>query len=271
MIVSEHEYFREGGIFHGFVPLVMGTRLEVLLTGAEENLCGALWEHMCVTAGRLQCMMDRFDPESEVSRINSAGESSLSPEMSVIISVCEHFRKSTCGLFDIGRGTVDWDNALDEECSIINLHGGNLDFGGVGKGYLLKRFKEMLQDAGITTAYIDFGGSSIMALGHHPYGDCWKVGVTDPFSGAVIREIELVDMSMSTSGNQPGYDGHITDPRNGMPVTGRKLVTILSPDPLTAEIASTAAMIADEKNIAFIRENNEIAEIFGLSTISYGK
>ncbi len=271
MIVSEHEYFREGRIFHGFVPLIMGTRLEVLLTGVEENLCAALWERMCGTAGRLQSMMNRFDPESEVSRINSAGVSPLSPEMSGIISECEHFRKSTGGLFDIGRGTVDWGNALDEERSIIDLRGGNLDFGGIGKGYLLKKYKEMLLEAGITTAYIDFGGSSIMALGHHPYGDCWKVGVRDPFSGALIREIELVDMSMSTSGNQPGYDGHITDPRNGLPVTGRKLVTILSPDPLTAEIASTAVMIADEKNIAFIKENNEIAEILGLSTIPNGK
>lgn len=271
MIVSEHEYFREGKIFHGFVPLIMGTRLEVLLTGVAENVCGTLWECMCGTAGRLQSMMNRFDPESEVSRINAAGKSVLSAGMSGIISVCEHFRKSTGGLFDIGRGTVDWENALDENRSIINLHGGNLDFGGIGKGYLLKKYKDMLRASGITTAYIDFGGSSIMALGHHPYGKCWKVGVTDPFSGALIREVELVDMSMSTSGNQPGYDGHITDPRNGLPVSGRKLVTVLSQDPLTAEIVSTAAMIADEKNIAFIKENNEIAEIFGLSTITYGK
>lgn len=271
MLDSEHEYFREGQVFHGFVPLIMGTRLEVLMAGVEEGLCGKLWESMCAVAERLQSLMNRFDPGSEVSRINSAGEAILSPEMSGIISICEHFRKSTGGLFDIGRGTIDWENAFDEGHSCISLHGGNLDFGGIGKGYLLKEYRKMLLDAGVATAYIDFGGSSIMALGHHPYGNCWKVGVMDPYSGAKIREIELVDMSMSTSGNQPGYEGHITDPRNGLPVTGRRLVTILSPDPLTAEIASTAAMIADEEDIAFIKENNEIAEISGLSSTSYGK
>lgn len=271
MLDSEHEYFREGLTFHGFVPLIMGTRLEMLMAGVEEGLCRELWERMCAVAERLQSLMNRFDPGSEVSRINSAGEAILSPEMSGIISICEHFRKSTGGLFDIGRGTVDWENAFDEGHSRISLRGGNLDFGGIGKGYLLKMYKEMLQEAGVATAYIDFGGSSIMTLGHHPYGNCWKVGVVDPYSGAKIREIGLVDMSMSTSGNQPGYEGHITDPRNGLPVTGRRLVTILSPDPLTAEIASTAAMIADEEDIAFIKENNEIAEISGLSSTPYGK
>jgi len=270
MIYPEHEYFPQGQVFHGFVPLVMGTKLELIICQAPQELCEKLWESMCGLAQKLETMMNRFDPESEVSRINAAGQGEMSPEMAEAVDLCEHYRKSTGGLFDIGRGTVGWENALNEG-GFISLNGGNLDFGGFGKGFLLKKFKEMMQQAGITAAYVDFGGSSIMAIGHHPYGNCWKVGVADPFTRNTIREIELQDMSMSTSGNQPGYDGHITDPRDGSSVTGRKLVTILSEDPLTAEVVSTAAMIADEKELAFIKENNDIAEIFGLSTTPYGK
>lgn len=274
MLSSEHEYFSDSRVFHGFVPLVMGTKMEVLICGAEESLCNDLWEDMCSEAQRLDTMMNRFNPESEVSKINAAGGGALSPEMAGIISLCNHFRESTCGLFDIGRGTVDWLHAFPEASatlSSISLGEGHLDFGGFGKGFLLKRYKEMLKEAGITTAYIDFGGSSILAVGRHPYGPCWKVGVSDPYSGAVLKELELVDMAMSTSGNQPGYDGHITDPRDGSRITGRKMVTILSADPLTAEIASTAAMIADADELAYIKENNDIAGILDVSTTSYGK
>ena len=261
MFSQEHEYFRDGQIFHGFAPLIMGTKLEVLVCGAPEALCESLWEDMCEEAVKLDAIMNRFSESSEVSRLNAAGGGDLSPEMAEIISLCGHFRKSTAGLFDIGRGTVDWNSAMTGPSS-ISLGGGNIDFGGFGKGYLLKKFAERMKKERITTAYIDFGGSSIMAVGHHPYGNCWKVGVTDPFSGMLVREIELTDMSMSTSGNQPGYSGHITDPRNGSSISSRRMVTILSPDPLTAEIASTAAMIADPGILDFILENNDIAKIF---------
>ena len=261
MFTQEHEYFQDGQIFHGFAPHIMGTKLEMLVCGAPETLCGSLWEEMCEEAVKLDAIMNRFAPSSEVSRLNEAGGGCLSPEMAEIISLCGHYRESTAGLFDIGRGTVDWGSAMTGPSS-ISLGGGNIDFGGFGKGYLLKKFSEMMRREGITTAYVDFGGSSIMALGHHPYGNCWKVGVTDPFSGSLVREIELTDMSMSTSGNQPGYVGHITDPRNGNTINSKRMVTILSRDPLTAEIASTAAMIADTDTLDFIQKNNDIAEIF---------
>ena len=138
----------------------------------------------------------------------------------------DEYKHRTGGLFDISKG--------DRE----------LDFGGFAKGYLLKELKSVLPQGGIKSAFVDFGGSSILAAGRHPYGDCWKVGVRDPFSGGVVREIELKDQSMSTSGNSPGYSGHIINPATGMQVEGRKMVTVISEDPLEAEVLSTAAMVA---------------------------
>lgn len=269
MLASECEYSEQGSVFRGFVPLIMGTRLDVLLCGAPAGLCESLWKRICDEAVALDGLMNRFDPESEVSRINASGASTMSDAMSSIIATCERYRKSTCGLFDLGRGTVDWGSALiyddgverDHKPVAIDLGGGNLDFGGFGKGFLLSEITNMIREAGIASAYIDFGGSSIMAIGHHPYGDCWKVGVTDPYTGACIRQLELVDMAMSTSGNQPGYEGHIVDPRDGSPVRGRKIVTVLAGDPLVAEVVSTASMIANEKELDFIKQNSDIAKI----------
>ena len=221
----------------------MGTKLDVLLTGATAGCCENLWRRMCAEAEMLDKLLSRFDPASEVAGINRGEIGQPSRELSEILDICDAYKQSTGGLFDIRVG-------------------GFLDFGGFGKGFLLRRFKEMLLEEGFSTAYIDFGGSSITALGHHPHGDCWKVAVIDPFTGAKVREIALRDMSMSTSGNQPGYSGHIINPHTGEPAAQRKMVTVLSEDPLTAEVCSTAVMISDEKELDFIRKNNELAEIF---------
>ena len=84
----------------------------------------------------------------------------------------------------------------------------------------------------------------------HP---CWKVGVTNPYGPGAVDEWDLVDTSLSTSGNTPGYDGHIVNPATGERVSGRRMVSVRCPDPLDAEVLSTALMLAtpsDEKSLA---------------------
>ena len=69
------EYFPERKLFHGFVPLVMGTKLDALLIGLDRTVSAALWEQAVSEAQRLTAMLNRFDPLSEVSRLNAAADS----------------------------------------------------------------------------------------------------------------------------------------------------------------------------------------------------
>ena len=87
---------------------------------------------------------------------------------------------------------------------------------------------------------------TILGMGHHPYGDSWRIRVTHPYTGALLEDVDLVDRTLSTSGNRPAYNGHVVDPRSGRAVTAPRLVTVVSEDPLDAEVLSTAAMVADE-------------------------
>ena len=144
--------------------------------------------------------------------------------------------------------------SLDEE-NRISLRGHELDFGGFAKGFLLKELKSKLVSSGIWTAFVDFGDSSILALGHHPFGDCWKVGVKDPFGGAVLGEIELRDQAMSTSGNTPVYSSHIVNPKTGEADNSRTVVTVVSDDPLDAEVLSTVAIIASPEELEIVKKN----------------
>ena len=242
------EYIEEGQIFHGHIPRVMGTRLEVLTLGMSQEIMTRLWDKVSSKALALDAMLNRFEPSSEVSILNHSDnplELEMSEELSEMVHLADVYYDKTLGLFDIVDGE------------------GKIDFGGFAKGYFLKKCEEMLRAKGVSCAFVDFGSSSILGIGTHPYGDSWKVGVMDPFTRMKVREISLVDRSMSTSGNSPSYSGHIRDPRTGESCQGKKLVTVLSDDPLDAEVLSTVLMIANDD------ERNEIMENFPKSYVIF--
>ena len=253
--IPQHEYFSDQRLFHGFVPLVMGTKLDALWFGPDRTESVRIWEALCAEAFRLDAMLNRFDPASELSRLNAcsdAGPVRPGDGLLSLIRLCEEWRGRTGGLFDITRGTCGEGLAFGPDGS-FSLNGGTLDFGGFAKGWFLRFCKERLCEAGIATAYVDFGGSTILGLGHHPYGESWRVRVTHPYTGAVLEDVDLKDRALSTSGNRPGYSGHVVDPRSGRAVTAPRLVTVVSEDPLEAEVLSTAAMVADETDLSVLR------------------
>ena len=105
----------------------------------------------------------------------------------------------------------------------------------------------ILRDGGVDCAFVDFGSSSILGIGRHPYGESWRVGLVNPYTRMSIKEISLYDMAMSTSGNTPVYSGHIRNPFTDKVYEGRKLVNVVAEDPLDAEVLSTVLMIAGDK------------------------
>ena len=117
------------------------------------------------------------------------------------------------------------------------------------KGYALKKIKDILLETDIHQCFVDFGNSSILGLGHHPYGNSWKVGIKNPFvEGEIIDEIELRDESLSTSGNTSSYTKHIINPFSGEYNDERKLVCVVSRNPIEAEVLTTTLMIAPPDN-----------------------
>ena len=237
---SNFEYIEEGQIFHGHIPRVMGTRLEVLTIGVPKEMMTRLWEKLSAKAIALDAMLNRFDPTSEVSILNHSDnplELEMSEDLSEMVHLADEYYDKTNGLFDVVDGE------------------GKLDFGGFAKGYFLKKCEEMLRSKDVSCAFVDFGSSSILGIGKHPYGDSWKVGVVDPYTRMQVCEVSLIDCSMSTSGNAPSYSGHIRDPRTGASCQGRKLVTVLSDNALDAEVLSTVLMIAGDEEREKILKN----------------
>lgn len=262
--MSYSNYYASSQLFHGSLSYIMGTQLDVLLVGGDRPMLAQVWNEVEAEVVRLDKMLNRFDPESEVSRLNDEARYypvNVADELWNILKDCHRYYELTDNYFDITL--QDFSKILfgEEDKSIFFLSESlSVDLGGFGKGYALQRIQEILQRNTLARALVNFGNSSVLAIGSHPQGPYWPVGIDNPYTHARIADLRLCDASMSTSGNMPSHPEHILDPHTGCYVTDRKMVSVLSADPLVAEILTTALMVAPETCIEAIANRFDIYE-----------
>ena len=133
-----------------------------------------------------------------------------------------------------------------------------IDFGAVGKGFALDEIRPLLAEAGVGNALISFGESSILALGRHPYGEHWEIGVRHPVTDKAVRTVALRDEALSVSGLRrvsregvPDLQGHIVAPSSGEVVVRPLSVAVKSASAFEAEALSTAWIASGEDDPAF--------------------
>lgn len=151
--------------------------------------------------------------------------------------------------------------------------GAQLDLGAVAKGYAGDRAAEILQDAGVTSALLNLGSSTIRAIGSKPDGSPWRIALQDPNdTSAYAGVVSATDLSIDTSGGYERYfegdDGeiywHILDPDTGYPAkNGLISVTVLSGSALTGDGLSTALFVMGLSDaIDYWQENGGFEFIF---------
>ena len=261
-------YYKKSNLFHGSLMNIMGTRLDAVMTGDESHL-SEVWEQIVAETERLHSMLNRFDAASDISRINRDAAKNpveLNDELWYILTDVKKYHQQTFGYFDVSLR--DFNRViLDDERRTVTFADKDisLDFGGYAKGYALKQIQEILQKSGVTQALVNFGNSSVLAIGSHPHGEYWGIDIENPFQpGQKLETCTLCNQSLSVSGNTAKHTEHIINPFSGKYFAGRKLVSVASTDAVEAEILSTAIIIADENSI-FLMKNffkNTIVNIF---------
>jgi thiamine biosynthesis lipoprotein len=229
----------------------MGTRLDALLFGDDRQLLENVWNDAEAELVRVEKMLNRFDSESEVAKVNAAMQFSsvrLSDELWTILLDCRKYHELTDGYFDITTSDFGKIVFLEESHNILaDKYGLTLDFGGYAKGYALKCIRKRLAAAGIGRALVNFGNSAVLALGTHPFGDSWPVCIEDPYSRTAAARIELCNTSMSVSGNTPSNPQHIVNTKTAAVVQGDVMVAVVSDDPVDAEALTTAWVASGEE------------------------
>lgn len=143
----------------------------------------------------------------------------------------------------------------------------SLDLGAVAKGWAGELLSQQLSEAGIKSALLDLGQSTIQTVGTKPDGSPWRIGIQDPAGESYLGILELTGQAMGTSGDYQRYfeqDGvrycHIIDTATAAPArSGVRSVTVVSSSALNCDALSTALFVmGTEKGVAFWREHPEL-------------
>ncbi|MDP5280229.1 FAD:protein FMN transferase [Sphingomonas sp. DG1-23] len=249
--------------------LAMGTRIELHLFGAVEE--AATFEaRRAIEAVDDALTIHRPSPATSLNECLMAGREAAvdDPVLFDALVEIEAARESTLGLFDpaadarIAAGwnsvSFDRDNARIRASRPVGF-----DFGGFGKGFALDRACEKLRSAGVASALLSAGESSIAVVGAHPLGGGWPFAIPHPLQpGHVLVELELCDEALSISSTVgPGTDAPgraaMIRPADGTVVTGRRSVVAVEQSGARAEMMSTALLVADDTQARRLLEGRQ--------------
>lgn len=170
----------------------------------------------------------------------------ISSDVSEILQVAQKYSELTDGAFDVtcgaavelwGIGTKNPRVPTDDELAAVknfvgykhlhlrdgkaqlDLRGVKINLGGVAKGYGVDLARKIFAEHGIRDGLIDFGTSTIFAVGRK------KIGIKNPAAPDELAEIvELKNAALSTSGDYEKFfvaEGrryhHIIDPKTCAP------------------------------------------------------
>ena len=124
-----------------------------------------------------------------------------------------------------------------------------LDFNAIAEGMATRELAAILDAHGIRDALIALGGD-VHARGSRG-GRAWRVAIRDP-GGGVLAAVALAHgESLYASGGYArwregdgGRASHVLDPRSGRPAAGAIASAVLARDPVRADAAATALLVA---------------------------
>ncbi|HQW43859.1 MAG: FAD:protein FMN transferase [Chitinophagaceae bacterium] len=262
---------------------LMGNRFEITVVADNEKEGLAKIDDAVAEISRIEKLLTTFNESSQTNLINrNAGIAPVKVDREVfdIIHRSKRISDVTQGAFDITYGSVDkklWNFdknmtslpdaetakkavhlinyrnvILDEKkCTVfLKEKGMRIGFGGIGKGYAAERAKYILQQKGVESGIVNAAGD-LTAWGYQPNGKEWTIGIADPDSAHhPFSYLSITDMAIATSGNYEKFItingkrySHTIDPKTGLPVTGIKSVTIISPNAEVADAMATPVMI----------------------------
>ncbi len=262
---------------------LMGNRFEITVVSESEQDAIERIGEAVNEISRIEKLLTTFNESSQANLINrDAGIAPVKVDREVfdLIQRSKRISDITQGAFDISYGSVDkrlwnFDKTLtslpdattarksvhlinyrniildEKKCTVfLKEKGMRIGFGGIGKGYAAERAKLILQQKGVKSGIVNAAGD-LTAWGYQPNGKEWTIGIADPDSAHhPFSYLSITGMAIATSGNYEKFItvkgkrySHTIDPKTGLPVSGIKSVTIISPNAEIADAMATPVMI----------------------------
>lgn len=258
----------------------MGTRLRIVAEGPGSVQARGATERVLREVERLEGLLSTWDSTTPLSRLNRApvGERVPVPgELYALLDEVFAWSRETGGAFEPALGPlVDaWDlrggGRIPDAASLERARGAAgpraftlgpsssaatrrhpaawIDAGGFGKGAALRAAARAASEREAPLRLlVDLGGQIWAGA---PVDRPWRVPVAHPVHrDRAAAGLVLHGVSAATSGTSERWAevdgsrlGHLLDPRSGRPAPAWGSVTVVHPDPLVADVLSTALYV----------------------------
>ncbi len=257
---------------------VVGFYLDTVITLTAYVDDTAVLNDALEECGRYERLLSRTVEGSDVWRINHAhGQPvEVSKETVELLETARQVSELSGGMFDVTIAPVStlWDftsgdavvpdaeaiaaaaklvdyTRVKTDGSLVTIpEGMMIDLGGIAKGYIADAVKGYLEDRGVKSAVLSFGGN-IVTIGLKPDGSPWKVGIQDidrPTGEYMLVALNFGGSTVTSGIYERGFEAdgvyyhHILDPDSGWPVQNELAsVTIFSESSMWGDALATAA------------------------------
>jgi len=257
--------------------LAMNSTFEIFIQHADESYAQQAARAAFTEADRLEALLSRFIPNSDVSRINAAPEGRavvVDPDTMECLLIAQRAFDLTDGAFDVtlsGHGPQALDLA-PESLQVTRLEPVQIDLGGIGKGYAVDRMAAVLKEWSISRALIHGGASSVLAMDPPEGQEGWPVTISHPAGGQVAYRLSLAGEVLASSGLGKGL--HILDPATGKTVENSRSSWVrLSENAALADAMSTSLIIVPIERVSHIHKqltNGSMLVFTGLEWLTFG-
>ena len=271
---------------HRWLGVALGAEARIVLHHPDGAAARRLIASCADEIARLERIFSLYRADSALSRLNRFGALEAPPFALVrLLDDCRRFARITGGAFDAtvqplwrlyadhfsredadpsgpgpaalaqARALVDQRAvAVDPARASFARPGMAVTLNGIAQGFITDRVAALLRADGVERVLIDLG--EVRALGRHPDGRPWRVGLRDPRRpGRIAAAVDLVDRAVATSApaatrfDASGAHHHLFDPRTGRPARRALGVSVIAYDATTADALSTAFCVMPEPAI----------------------
>lgn len=278
----------------------MGNRFEISVTGEDRDWANKIIDSGIAEIQRIEKLLTTFSEDSQTQLINrNAGIRPVPVDNEVfnLIARANRISDLTQGAFDISYGSIDkslWNFDLnmkalptpdlakkmvrlinyknivlnpEQKTIFLKEKGMRIGFGGIGKGYAAEMAKAVMQKNGAASGVVNASGD-LTTWGRQPDGREWTIGIAHPdVKDQPFSYMNISNMAVATSGSYEKYveiDGrkysHTINPKTGLPVTGIKSVTIISPNAeLSDAMATPVTVLGVKVGLDMINQMKQIA------------
>ncbi len=265
----------------------MGTQATILLAHSSRKIADTALQAAFADIAQVERRMSRFRVDSDVGRLNTYRNhwTEVTPSTAAVLLTALDIARTTDGHFDpclddlmtawgfhdhnypdsipqVPSGSVHIGEAFYRGLIHRRTKGRHwfrlaaqspgIDLGGIAKGYAIDQAAARLREADVRHALVNVG-DDVFALGVHPSGEPWRIGLRHPRRpGTILQVLALQDQAVATSGDYANFFfragrryAHLLDPHTGQPADTHQSLTVIASTAMLADALATAAFTVD--------------------------